>query len=137
VFKIGGGLAAAEDVSATVGWLVILWGAIDALLNLGALAWPRRLGYCALSNLGRLADRFAARHALAGSPSAETTGWRRYEQLLLALDTLLAFVIVATMIWFARIAALPPLVRAIWELSVIANILGVGIERVWRSWRGE
>jgi hypothetical protein len=137
VFKVGGGLAAVEDIGAALGWLVVAWGGIDALLNLGALFWPGRSSYCLLSNLGRAADRRAHRRAAEPCAASARARWRRYEQLGLALDTLLAFIIVATMIWFGRIGSLSPLVQRVWELSVIANILGVGIERVWRSWRGE
>jgi hypothetical protein len=99
----------------------VAWGALDVLLNLAAILWPRSVGYCLLSNLGRRLGRRAERPML--------------ERRLLAIDTLLSFAIVATMIWFGRIASLPRPMVKLWELAVIANVLGVGIERVWRSWR--
>jgi hypothetical protein len=121
VFKIGGGLAARHDVHPLVGAAFLLWGALDVALNLAAIAWPRAVSYCALSNVGRLLDR---RDGVPGR-----------EQLLLAVDTFFAFAIVASMIWTGRIATLPRPLVSVWEIAVIANILGVGVERVWWSWR--
>jgi hypothetical protein len=120
VFKVGGGLAAAQDFHPAFGGAFVLWGVADALLNLVSVVSPRRVSYCVLSNVGRLLDR-------SGSSTTE--------QLLLALDTLLSFSIVASMIWTARISTLPPLMVRLWELAVITNVLGVGVDRVWQSWR--
>ena len=121
VFKIGGGLAAAEDLSPALGALLLLWGALDLLLNgLWVLA-PHQAAHCLLSNLGRQLDRRLGRSGL--------------EQVGLAVDTLAAFAIVSTMLWFGRIGELHPLMVRAWELAVIANILGVGLQRVWRSIR--
>jgi hypothetical protein len=55
--------------------------------------------------------------------------------VLLALDTLLAFAIVATMIWFGRIGGLPGPYVLLWEVAVICNVLGVGVERLYSSLR--
>jgi len=119
IFKVGGGLAAAEDLHAGIGLAFVAWGALDILLNLLSLVFKEQLAHCLLSNLGRRLDR--------------ARGTTSLEPLLLAIDTLLTFAIVSSMIWLGRIATLPqPLVR-IWELAVITNILSVGVERVWRS----
>jgi hypothetical protein len=106
-------------VHAVIGALFVAWGALDIALNLASIAWPRQVSYCALSNLGRRID---------GRGSG-------YEPLLLAIDTLLAFCIVATLIASGRIGRLPGPLVSVWEVAVIANILGVGVERVWRSWQ--
>jgi len=121
VFKLGGGLAAQHDIHPLVGLAFLVWGGLDVALNLGAVVWPRAVGYCALSNLGRLLDRRG--------------GARGREQLLLAVDTFCAFAVVASMIWTGRIATLPRPMVTVWEVAVIANILAVGVERVWLSWR--
>ena len=119
VFKIGAGLAAYEDILPAVGLAVVAWGAVDILLNLASVPWGRAVSHCLLSNIGRQLDR--------------RLGHGGHEQLYLAVDTLVSFAIVATMIGFDRIGALPdPAVRA-WELSVIGTVLGAGVERVWRS----
>jgi hypothetical protein len=119
VFKIGAGLAAYEDVAPSVGVLVVIWGVIDIGLNLASVPWGRQVSHCLLSNIGRQLDR--------------RRGHGGHEQLYLAVDTLLSFAIVATMIWFDRVGSLPTWVVSTWELSVIATVLGAGVERVWRS----
>lgn len=121
IFKIGGGLAASEDIQAVAGIAIIVWGGLDVLLNVLWTLDPRHFAPCLLSLLARRLERGGVRPGV--------------EQLMLAVDTLLAFAIVSTMIWFGRIALLPPMLVRLWELSVIANILGVGGERVWSSWR--
>ncbi len=120
VFKLGGGLAAAQDIAPALGVAIVVWAGIDVLLNGLALVWPRRFAFCLLANLGRLIDR---------------RGGGGHEQFWLAVDTLLAFAIVASMIWFGRTATLPGEVIAAWELAVIASVLGVGVQRVWDSYR--
>ncbi len=122
IYKAGGGLAAYQDLNPAFGLLIIAWGLLDIGLNLVSLAWPRQVAQCALANLGRWLDR---------------RGSQGQEQLWLALDTLLAFAIVSTMIWFNRSAALPAPLPLLWVLAVIASIMGVGIERVWVSWRAK
>jgi hypothetical protein len=119
IFKIGGGWAAWHDLHPAVGAVFMAWGAIDVALNLAAVIHPRRVSYCLLSNAGRLLD-----HRRTGAT----------EQLLLALDTLLSFGIVSSMILAHRMAALPPVMVRVWELAVVANILGVGVGRVNASW---
>ena len=121
VFKIAAGAAAWEDVHPGVGVAFMLWGATDILLNLLHLAMPRRFSFCSLSNAGLLVDRFSAT--------------RDMEAVGLALDTLCSFAIVATMIWFGRIGALPWLLLRCWELSVICNVLAVGVERLYHALR--
>lgn len=118
VFKFGGGLAARDDVAAVLGYAIMGWGVLDLLLNLGWVLAPARLSPCVASLVGRGLDRAAVR-------GLETLG--------LAVDTLLAFGIVATMIWFERTAALPHPLPLVWRIAVIASVLGAGIERIW-SW---
>ena len=119
VFKTGAGMAAWQDVHPAVGVAFMLWGLTDLALNLLFLAAPRRFSYCLLSNVGLM---WECRRGPAGA-----------ESVLLALDTLLSFTIVATMIGFGRIATLPGAVMTLWEMSVIANVLGVGVERLHTS----
>ena len=54
-----------------------------------------------------------------------------WEPFLLAVDTLCAFAIVATMIWFRLLGEVPgPLLR-MWDVAVVSNVLAVGLEVVW------
>lgn len=121
VFKAGAGIAAWEDVHPAAGVAMMLWGLTDVLLNLLHVAFPRRVSYCVLSNIGLVLDR-----GRAGG---------RAEAVALALDTLLSFAIVATMIWFGRLSGLPKGVLTCWELAVISNVLGVGVERLYSALR--
>ncbi len=121
VFKIGAGMAAWDDVHPAVGIAFMLWGATDVLLNLLHLAAPGRFSFCLLSNAGLAVDRFSAT--------------RDMEAIGLALDTLLSFLIVSTMIWFGRIGALPWLAQQCWALSVICNVMAVGVERLYHASR--
>lgn len=121
VFKVGGGLIARGDVHASLGLMVALWGAIDIFLNFLSVVVPRAVSPCALSNVGRLLDG--------------RDGGGRREMFGLALDTLLSFTIVATVIWFRRLASLPPAMIRVWEVAVIANVMGAGLERVWQARR--
>jgi hypothetical protein len=114
LFKIGGGLAAAADVDVAVGALFIAWGGADLLLNFAALVWPRRVGYCVLSTLGR---RVGA------------------ERQLLAVDAFLSGAIIATMILLGRSGRLPAPAPLIWQLAVVGHILGVGVDRLRTAWR--
>jgi hypothetical protein len=122
VFKIGAGMIARADIHPLLGLAIALWGGVDVLLNLLSLFLPRAVSPCALSNLGRLLD---GRRGGAG----------QREMLGLALDTLLSFTIVATVIWLRRLASLPPAVIRAWEVAVIANVMGAGLERVWQARR--
>jgi hypothetical protein len=118
VFKLGGGLAARDDVAPVLGYAIMGWGVLDLVLNLAWVLAPARFSPCAASWVGRLLDR---------------ASMRGFETLGLAVDTLLAFAIVATMIWFERTAVLPPPLPLVWRVAVIASVLGAGIERIW-SW---
>ena len=121
IFKLGAGAYLHSHVSAGLGVALITWGALDMLLNGLSLVAPATFSYCVLSNVGRQVDR-------------RRSGARGWEPVCLALDTLLAFIIVATMIWFRLFPELPPLLARIWDGAVVANVVGVGVERVWRTW---
>ncbi|MFH1812234.1 MAG: hypothetical protein ABIJ09_26085 [Pseudomonadota bacterium] len=116
LYKFGGGLAASTDLHPVLGSMIMGWGVLDLGLNLGWALAPARISPCAASAVGRMLDR---------------SGQRDLETLGLAVDTLLAFAIVSTMIWFGRSASLPPPLPMVWKVAVIASILGAGIERVW------
>jgi hypothetical protein len=118
IFKLGAGWYLSEVAGVgPLGVLLIGWGALDILLNVLSVPLPRHIAYCALANLGRIADR--------GRTDP------RFERTLLAVDTLLAFLIVATMIWFRLLPELPLVLGRVWDVAVVCNIVGVGVERVW------
>ena len=51
-----------------------------------------------------------------------------------ALDTLLAFVLVALMILDGALAQLEPWQLTVWNWSVVLNVLGAGLGRLWTAW---
>lgn len=121
VFKLGAGWFLQASGRPWLGWPMVVWGAFDLLANLTALAAPRLSAYCLLAELGRRLDR-------RRQPA-------RWESLMLSVDTLVTLVIVSAMIWFGAIPALPSALLVTWNVAVVANITGVGIQRVWLSAR--
>lgn len=119
IFKVGAGWYAYAFVNPVFGLVVIAWGTLDILLNVVFVAMPKSVSYCLLSNLGRRID-----------VHAERGNW---EQILLAVDTLLTFAIVAGMIWFRQLPLLPGVLGRLWDLAVVCNVIGVGAERLWRA----
>lgn len=116
IFKVAAGWCLGLQAP-LLGVMVMIWGALDILLNVLAIAAPGQVSYCLLSNLGR-------RHGEV------------WEDRLLAVDTFLSFVIVATLIGFRLLPSLPPMLWAAYDASVIANVLGAGLDRLYRAWAG-
>lgn len=114
IFKVAAGWTLGIHVP-VLGVLVILWGAVDILLNVLAIAAPGQISYCLLSNLGRRRGEI-------------------WEDRGLALDTFLSFAIVATLIGFQLLPSLPQMLWAAYDASVIANVLGAGLDRLYRAW---
>ena len=113
VFKVALGAWLADRVSPGLGAVIIGWGALDVALNVAAIPVPG-LSYCLLSNIGRRFGR---------------------EDLLLAIDTLLAFAIVACMVGLGLVRELPEPLRRAYDLAVVLNVLAAGLERVWAASR--
>jgi hypothetical protein len=113
-FKIITGLDLVSSGLAS-GWILIVLGALDAALNAVngiTVAWNgvRRAPICALDAL------FAPRGPGQGP----------HRELGLALDTMLAFTLVAGMIALNRLGALPAASRGAWNVAVVLNVLGAG-----------
>lgn len=106
-------------INPALGSAFVAWGIFDILLNILSVPLPKSVSYCLLSNIGRRIDAH--------------TGRENLEHILLAVDTLLTFVIVAGMIWFRHLALLPAVLGRLWDLSVVCNVIGVGAERLWRA----
>ncbi|MDH3671195.1 MAG: hypothetical protein OES46_08505 [Gammaproteobacteria bacterium] len=119
VFKLGAGWHLYAFVNPVLGAVIMAWGIVDILLNVLSVPLPRSLSYCLLSNIGRRIDIY--------------TGRENGEHILLAVDTLFTFVIVAGMIWFRQLPFLPVVLGRLWDLSVVCNVVGVGAERLWQA----
>lgn len=103
------------------GWLLVGLGVLDALIN--------------LINLGglllyRTRPMSACTFALATYPFRRTVSSpQKWLDLGNSLDVLLAFALVALMIGFSQLDALPADRRAVWNTCTILNVLGAGLVR--------
>ncbi|MCM2304871.1 MAG: hypothetical protein NDJ72_09230 [Elusimicrobia bacterium] len=122
-FKILAGLS----LGGPPGVLLVGLGVLDAVINginlLGLLVNRRRpMAACTLA-LAALPFR---------KPSASRQKWL---DLGNSLDVLLAFALVALMIGYGRLAAMPAERLSVWNACVILNVLGAGLGRFGASLR--
>lgn len=122
IFKVAAGWVLWQAGLPALGVLAVLWGSVDVLLNLLVALVQPHLSYCLLGSVGRWLER-----------RGEGANW---EELLLALDTFLSFAIVAAMIGLHLLPTLPPTLGRAWDVAVIFNVLGVGVERLYLAMRG-
>ncbi len=102
-------------------------GLIDSFFNLGNLITlvikkDRYLPIC----LFTLISEKILRH-FEKSPE-------NYLEFGAALDTLLAFLLVALMILDGALGQIEPWQLTIWNWSVVLNVLGAGLGRLWTAW---
>ena len=115
---VGGHLVLAG--SGAPGWTLLAVGAVDTALNLVNLTSVLGTGH-------RWVPTCLA-HAALGA-----THRPHMEELALAVDTMLAFSLVAAMILIGALPALPPLALAVWNVAVVFNVLGAGGLRLARA----
>ena len=123
VFKLQTGWLLTTEEGAFVGYVLMLMGVVDLGLNLAGVFKPSPFPLCTFVVLGRF-------FSTPGKP-------RRYDEIALALDTLLSFLLVSGMIWFGAIGRLVPVFGRLWDVCVILNIVSVGVARVYASFRQE
>lgn len=119
-FKLLGGLhLAAQPVTLVrlLGVLIAVLGVVDLTLNVtnvvGLLVRRRTIGPLCLL------------HGVIGGRRGPAL-----EELGLAIDTVIAFLIVAGMIAWSRLPLLTPSHGAFWNVAVILNVLGAGALRL-------
>lgn len=118
---ISGAYLVTRTSYAVMGWALIALGLADAafnVLNAATVAFTsrRRLPVCSVQ---------AATLLLTESPRAADIGT--------ALDTLLSFSLVASMIAGSALPALTPSFATAWNVAVILNVLGAGALRVFSA----
>jgi hypothetical protein len=117
IFKLLFGLAVVHAgsigmVQVTVfGWMVICWSILDLGMNLGRewfdiLGRPAPFEYCTLAQIGRYFHR----------PMA-----------FLALDTLLTFTIICTMLWSGWITLLKGIELHLWYAATTLNLISLSL----------
>jgi hypothetical protein len=101
------------------GWVVVIWAAIDLVMNLGRAASdllhrPARFEYCLIAQAGRMFRR----------PMA-----------FLALDTLVSFTIICLMLWSGWIARLTPAESYLWYFSTTLNLISLSLVSLYNEVR--
>jgi len=91
------------------GWLIIVWSLADLSLNIGReifdlMARPAPFEYCTIAEIGRFFHR----------PMA-----------FLALDTLVTFSIICTMLWSGWIATLTGIESMLWAAATTMNLISL------------
>jgi hypothetical protein len=103
-----------SDISVPVsvcGWAVTVWAVADLIMNLGRelfdiLNRPAPFEYCTIAQVGRLFDM---------------------PMVFLALDTLLTFIIICTMLWSGWIATLTNLESYLWYAATTLNLISLSL----------
>ena len=103
-----------SDMSVPVsacGWVVIGWALADLIMNLGR-EWydifnrPAPFEYCTIAQIG---------HFLS------------MPMVFLAIDTLLTFIIICTMLWSGWIATLTPIESYLWYAATTLNLISLSV----------
>jgi hypothetical protein len=117
IFKLLFGLTAVRTgtggspILAGFGWLIICWASADLLMNIGREVFdlfgrPAPFEYCTIAQMGRLFHK----------PTA-----------FLAIDTLIAFVIICTMLWSGWIATLSRMEMYLWYAATTMNLISLSL----------
>jgi len=114
--RIGSGLPGAFTV---FGWVVIVWALADLIMNLGRelfdiLNRPAPFEYCTIAQAGR---------------------FFHMPMVFLAVDTLLAFVIICTMLWSGWIATLTPIESYLWYTATTLNLISLSLAVLYNEIR--
>jgi hypothetical protein len=123
-FKFIFGLSAARAVTPGLpafGWAVMAWAVTDLGMNVGRSAYDLAgraapFEYCTIAQIGRRLGRPA---------------------VFLALDTLLSFVIICTMLWSGWIARLSPAEAYLWYAATTLNLISLSVVSLYNEIRKE
>lgn len=101
------------------GWLVILWASADLVMNLIVAAYDvtgrkSPIEFCTIAQLGRL----------LGKP-----------KLFLAVDTLIAFVIICFVLWSGWIRLLNANESYLWVGATTLNLISISAVNIWLELR--
>lgn len=116
-FKLLFGLSAVRNGGAihpvlmTAGWIIILWACADLMMNTARAAFDllsrgAPFEYCTIAQAGR---------------------FFRMPMVFLAIDTLISFLIICTMLWSGWIATLTPAESIVWSAATTLNLISLSI----------
>lgn len=122
IFKLLFGLTAFRTGTqglVILGAVVILWACLDLLLNIGRSVYdlagrPAPFEYCTIAQVGRLLHR---------------------PMVFLAIDTLLSFLIICTMLWSGWITRLSPLESYLWYGATTLNLVSLSLVSLYNEVR--
>ena len=102
-----------------LGWLVVIWALADLLMNSGRSLLDllhRHAGfeYCTIAQLGQIVGRSA---------------------LFLAIDTLISFSIICTMLWTGWIAQMSPVESFLWYAATTMNLISLSLVSLYNEIR--
>ena len=102
-----------------LGAVVILWACLDLLMNTGRSVFdlagrPAPFDYCTIAQIGRLVHRPLA---------------------FLAVDTLLSFLIICSMLWSGWITHLSSLESSLWYGATTLNLISLSLVSIYNEIR--
>lgn len=115
-FKILAGIvlqALSGDSGNPMGWILIVWGIVDLIINM--------VNLIGLIVSGKKITATCVMGAIFKSSSEEVGA---------ALDVMMSFTLVAIIVGGNLLKHLSPLQLNIWSMSVVLNVLGAGISRL-------
>lgn len=101
------------------GWIIVIWAGIDLVMNLGRASLDimhrqARFEYCTIAQLGRMFH---------------------LPMVFLALDTLVSFVIICTMLWSGWIVYLTPPELYLWYFATTLNLISLSLVSLYNETR--
>jgi len=127
LFKLLFGVAAIraggqnELFPAALGWGIVIWAAADLVMNisrsiLDLLHRPAPFEYCTIAQAGRIFHK---------------------PGVFLAIDTLLTFGIICTMLWSGWIKTLTTLETYLWYSATTLNLISLSLVSIYLEMRNE
>jgi len=110
---------AQQSLLVPLGWLIIFWASVDLAMNLvriyfDATGRQSPIEFCTIAQLGRLFKR----------PKA-----------FLAIDTMIAFVIICFVLWSGWIKLLTTNESYLWYAATTLNLISISIVNLWLELR--
>lgn len=101
------------------GWMVIVWAAIDGIMNLIRMGNEFQgkdspIEFCTLAQIGRIFHR---------------------PKFFLSLDTFISFSIICFMLWSGWIKRLDVMESYLWYAATTLNLLSVSLVQLWMEYR--
>jgi hypothetical protein len=117
IFKLLFGMLAIRAGSGLLdflGWLIIIWAAIDLFMNLKRVAYhlsgrSSSIEYCSIAQVGRMLKR---------------------PKLFLALDTFISFSIICFVLWSGWILLLTKMESYLWYAATTLNLISIAFVNV-------